>query len=260
MKKNYFFKLTLLFIPVLALLLMSNAGGRFAPASGSPGDGGATCSACHSGGNFNASAMITTDIPVTGYELNTVYNITVTAANSSAPAHGFQLTAERDSDNGKMGTLIAGAGTQLVNSNGNITHTNPNQSSWSFTWRSPTTDEGTVSFYAAINAANGNGQAFDGSDQVVTTSSSSSSLSISEARLLKFEMYPNPSSDEVTIQLPSGTEKAKVGVFDYTGRLISSQEVTNSNRKVDVTNLATGMYIIRVTANNKIGAQQFIKS
>ncbi|MFD2565936.1 choice-of-anchor V domain-containing protein [Pseudotenacibaculum haliotis] len=259
MKKNYLFKLTLFFIPVLALFLMSNAGGRFAPASGSPGDGGATCVACHNGGNFNASATITTNIPVTGYELNTVYNVTVTA-NSTAPAHGFQLTAERDSDNGKMGTLIAGSGSQLVNSDGNITHTNPNQSSWTFSWRSPTTDEGTVSFYAAVNAANGNGQAFDGSDQVVTTSSSSPSLSISEARLLKFEMYPNPSSDEVTIQLPSGTEKAKVGVFDYTGRLISSQEVTSSNRKVDVTNLVSGIYIIRVTADNKIGAQRFIKS
>ena len=125
MKKNYIFKTILLLIPIAALTLMSNAGGKLGGSSGSPGDGGTSCTNCHSGGNFGASVTITHNVPVTGYELNTVYNVTVTGT-SSAPRHGFQLTAEKNTGNSKIGTLVAGTGTKLVNSNGNITHSNPN--------------------------------------------------------------------------------------------------------------------------------------
>ena len=56
MKKNYFFKTSLLMIPTMAFLLMSNSSGKSGAFSGSPGDGGTSCTACHSGGNFGASA------------------------------------------------------------------------------------------------------------------------------------------------------------------------------------------------------------
>ena len=39
-------------------------------------------------------------------------------------------------------------------------------------------------------------------------------------------MYPNPVSDVLNIQLPTGTEKAEVGVFDYTGRLVTSKIIS----------------------------------
>ncbi|MBL4605493.1 MAG: T9SS type A sorting domain-containing protein [Flavobacteriaceae bacterium] len=85
-------------------------------------------------------------------------------------------------------------------------------------------------------------------------------LGIKENKLLSFNMFPNPASDQVNIQLPTGTESAKVFVYDYVGRLMSSQTVTSNNPKIDVTGLSSGMYIIRVTTDDKIGAQQFIKS
>ena len=51
-------------------------------------------------------------------------------------------------------------------------------------------------------------------------------LSISEATRLKFEMYPNPASDKVSIQLPSGAENATVEFYDSLGRLALSKKVT----------------------------------
>ena len=53
----------------------------------------------------------------------------------------------------------------------------------------------------------------------------SSTAGISENKLLSFEMYPNPVSDKLNIQLPSGSEKAEVSIFDYTGRLVSSKTI-----------------------------------
>ena len=85
------------------------------------------------------------------------------------------------------------------------------------------------------------------------------SLGISENNLLNFEMYPNPVSDLLNIQLPTGTEKAEVGVFDYTGRLVSSKTISSNDTAIDVQQISKGIYMIRLAANNKIGVQRFIK-
>ena len=85
------------------------------------------------------------------------------------------------------------------------------------------------------------------------------SLGISENNLLNFEMYPNPVSDLLNIQLPTGTEKAEVGVFDYTGRLVSSKTISSNDTAIDVQQISKGIYMIRVATNIKIGVQRFIK-
>ena len=84
-------------------------------------------------------------------------------------------------------------------------------------------------------------------------------LGITENNLLSFEMYPNPVSDLLNIQLPTGTEKAEVGVFDYTGRLVSSKTISSNDTAIDVQKISKGIYMIRVATNTKIGVQRFIK-
>lgn len=85
-------------------------------------------------------------------------------------------------------------------------------------------------------------------------------LSISEARSLKFEMYPNPASDKVSIQLPSGAENATVEFYDSLGRLALSKKVTRINNKMDVNALSKGIYILKVFTADQIGSQKFIKN
>ena len=85
-------------------------------------------------------------------------------------------------------------------------------------------------------------------------------LSISEARRLKFEMYPNPASDKVSIQLPSGAENATVEFYDSLGRLALSKKVTRISNKMDVNALSKGIYILKVFTEDQIGSQKFIKN
>lgn len=87
-----------------------------------------------------------------------------------------------------------------------------------------------------------------------------STAGISENNLLSFEMYPNPVSDLLNIQLPTGTEKAEVSVFDYTGRLVSSKTISSNDTAIDVQKLSKGIYLIRVASDAKIGAQRFVKN
>ena len=244
-------------IPMMAFILMSNSGGKSGAYSGSPGDGGTSCTDCHSGGNFGASVAITHNIPDTGYLLDTNYNVTVTAS-SSASEHGFQMTAEKVSDDSKIGALIAGSSSSLTNGNANITHTSASNSSWSFQWKSPSTDEGRVTFFAASVAANGNGAT--SGDQVVTGDSGQiSSLSIAEAKWLDFEMYPNPAATELNIQLSSGANEAIVKFYDAMGRLSLSEKIDTSDPQINVSNLSRGVYLLKVLSEDKVGTQKFIK-
>lgn len=254
MKKHYIFKFTLLLIPISAFLLMSSSGGRTDARSGSPGDGGSSCTACHTGGSSGVSANIITNIPTTGYDLNTDYTITVT--KSASAAGGFQLVAENAS-NSKVGSFTAGSGTRV--SGDRITHSSSGNSSWSFTWKSPSSDQGNIKFYSSVVIADGNGSN-GGSDKAINISTSGDSvLGISEANRLDFEMYPNPASESLTIQLPSGSDKAKVQFYDYVGRLALTGYVTDSNNKIDVNGLSSGVYVLKVLSNDKIGSQKFIK-
>ncbi|WP_299048901.1 choice-of-anchor V domain-containing protein [uncultured Polaribacter sp.] len=260
MKKHYIFKFALLLIPASAFTLLSFSSGIGGSRSGSPGDGGASCVSCHQpGATFNTSAIITTNIPEDGYDTNTDYQITINTT-STAPGYGFQVTSERLDNNGKVGTFIATSGTAVQNGGSALSHSQRSSTGdWTFTWRSPATDVGDVKFYAAINAVNNaNGNR---GDEVITISSESVNvLGISEAQRLDFDLFPNPASDQLTIQLPSGSEQATVQFFDYLGRLALTQEISFGNEEINVSNLNSGVYLLRVLSDDKIGSQKFVKN
>lgn len=256
MKKNYFFKFILFLIPFSAFVFMSSSTGRDDGRTGSPGDGGTSCASCHTGGTSGTSVAITTNIPVGGYETSTEYDITVTTS-SSASTHGFQLTAEKTSDDAKVGSFTAGTGSRVTGNR--ITHANGSQNTWSFKWTSPTTDVGNVKFYAASVAANGNGSN-DAGDKTVTTSTNDFSvLGIAKEKQLDFALFPNPSSDNINVQLPTGVTKAELNIFDISGRLVRSAKMTKQNTIVSVIDLSSGIYVLKIQSDGKIGAKQFIK-
>ena len=260
MKKHYLFKFTLLLIPAAAFVLMSNSFGKSGGFSGSPGDSSNSCANCHGGGNFGASVSLQTEIPAGGYDLNTTYGINVDISSTSNSRHGFQVTAEKVSDGTKIGTfIVGGTDTQLTNNDGNIVQTTAgnSQKTWDFNWKSPSSNAGAVKFYVAAVAGNGSGS--DGDQVVTATSTDFRILGIAEEKRLDFDMYPNPASENLTIQLPSGSDKATVQFYDYIGKLALTKEITTSNNKILVDDLSTGVYILKVVSDGKIGSQKFIK-
>jgi len=162
MKKNY----VLFSIPLLGvvLLLMAYSSGSPGGKSGSPGDGGSTCVQCHTGTPNPVADWITTNIPFTGYVPGNTYTITLTGTHAGVVKFGFEVTAE-DGSNSKVGTFILTdpVQTKFTNANNAVTHTSSgntpsgNMKIWTVDWTAPAAGTGEVGFYAAFNAANGNG-------------------------------------------------------------------------------------------------------
>lgn len=92
----------------------------------SPGDM-SNCFACHTGtfNSGNANVVISSNDLVNGYVPGQTYNIQLDVNNTNAAKLGFEVTAEKDTDNSKVGTLLLNDAnqTQFVNSNAAITHT-----------------------------------------------------------------------------------------------------------------------------------------
>lgn len=81
-----------------------------------------------------------------------------------------------------------------------------------------------------------------------------SNVSISEMNQpLAFQVYPNPASQNVNIVLDS--ELFSVEIYNYLGQKV----LTDRNCKIlNINNLTPGSYIVKITAENKIGYQKIV--
>ena len=70
-------------------------------------------------------------------------------------------------------------------------------------------------------------------------------------------IYPNPASSVLNIQLPDSIAISSVTITDVSGKKVAEQ--TGASGQVNVQHLATGLYLIQVTAGDKKFIQKFIK-
>jgi len=138
----------------------------------------ANCTSCHSGtlnrGSFASAFELTGDFTGGGYLPDSTYKITIKHAQSGVTRYGFQVTV-LDKSNKSAGDLTRTSNrtqkrTKVVNGNTRqyIEHTSTgtsktgtNKVDWTFEWEAPSSNIGDVTFYAALNAANGSGTGGD---------------------------------------------------------------------------------------------------
>ena len=71
-------------------------------------------------------------------------------------------------------------------------------------------------------------------------------------------IYPNPSQGNVNIALDQDASNVVVKVFNTLGENVKSFVFEGSNEKLDLSNLAKGMYIIQVTANEQTKSERLM--
>ena len=69
-------------------------------------------------------------------------------------------------------------------------------------------------------------------------------LAIGDVAPASVSLYPNPASATVTV---TGIENARVQLFDLSGRMLCVIERASGNQQIDVSSLATGLYIVRIS-------------
>lgn len=80
--------------------------------------------------------------------------------------------------------------------------------------------------------------------------------SIREYNPLILKIYPNPTSDFITI---STKEKGLITIRDLTGRIIKKIEANEISTTIDLTNQVTGIYLLEFRNENGVSIQKIIK-
>lgn len=70
----------------------------------------------------------------------------------------------------------------------------------------------------------------------------------------EFKVFPNPASGKVFVQ---AAEPAEIGIYSLTGNLVKQQLVASSQNSINVDDLHSGIYFVKMM-NNKIKPQKLI--
>ena len=84
-----------------------------------------------------------------------------------------------------------------------------------------------------------------------------STASVDNNALLGFSMYPNPASNRLNISAKEAIQNA--AVYNVLGKKVMSLEINKSSESIDISNLASGIYLIKYNVNNKVGTAKFVK-
>ena len=74
---------------------------------------------------------------------------------------------------------------------------------------------------------------------------------------ITFSIHPNPATTEITIK--AGNIFNTVEIVNFLGQTVISQNNSTDNVQIDVSNLNSGVYFVRIASENGVNVQKFVK-
>jgi PKD repeat protein len=203
------------------------------------------------GGTYLWSNQATTQSITVNPTVTTTYNVTYTLSGCS-PATASGIVTVTPSP-----TVSLGADTTICEPDFPFLLTAStsganNQFTWSTGEQSQSISIATGGIYT-VNVSNSNG--CTASDVIQITSDPCAS--IEQLTDLVINIYPNPSSDVITIE--SNQEIKNVYLYDSNGKLVYSNTNSSSIYTIDVSKLVIGVYELKLESTNSIAWKKLIK-
>ena len=239
----------------------------------------AGCS-CH-GSSATTTVLVNIELDSAGvatthYKGGMTYTVKMTGSNSSGlTKYGFQLGSINGSaavttptNTGTWSTTSLPASTQYSPAQaGNFVLNMVEQSatistsgtfSETFTWTAPTTGTGTISFWAVLNAVNGNGGTSGDKWNITHVSIPEWVPGVSVQNVadnISINVFPNPVVNTMNIQLSNMQQGTyNLTAFDLTGRTVSNENFAVSGSEyaasINTNNWQAGIYQVVLSNDN----------
>jgi uncharacterized protein YjdB len=174
-----------------------------------------------------------------------VSSITVTGANNdttiTTKAGTLQMLAEvlpADASNDTVvWSVTNGTGEATISATGLLT----------------AAEDGTVT----VKATATDGSAVSGSIVITISNQEDPIISVSDKDLSDVSIYPNPVEAEITIS--GNTSFRSIEIYNVDGTLINRLDNVASTSSINVSELTSGVYIIRLTTANECATKRFVK-
>lgn len=282
---KFTFLYTLLAMLFTAFLFLSNSGGRAAVANegntGAPGDNAfnnRTCQTCHNSAAIqvalNISALDLDGNPVDAYQPGETYRlrVNVNAAVGSPLGYGFQLVSLLNNGQSPVNSWSNPAGNVKLStpSNGRqyAEHASVGaNNTFEADWTAPAAGAGAVTFYAAGNGVNLNGNTSgDGAAQTSFQLPEAGPVAAEERKLasITFDAVPNPATDLVQLRfdLP-GAQTLSIALLNLQGQTLVQEEHTlaqgQHNLPLHLNQFPAGIYLLQLKTSSGIQTLRLLK-
>jgi hypothetical protein len=263
-----------------AALFLNNSSGPIGAGTGDrSGALGATCNQCHgsnsTGANIQVAVLDTLGAVQTSYNPGQRYRVII-SSNMPVPApsisgYGFNLRARADGNTIEAGGFQLNAGQTGVRIANGITveHTQIGTANGiEVRWTAPAAGTDTVTFYGAGVVADRDGSV-QGDIVPVAVQFKFPEAVASNVReaveLSQFVVFPTQAESQINLRFVAAEAgQYTAEVVNISGQVLSTQVFAASQgeqtQSVEVNNLATGTYFVRLRNNqNTIGTKAFVK-
>jgi hypothetical protein len=73
------------------------------------------------------------------------------------------------------------------------------------------------------------------------------------------KIFPNPATDNITVELSGTVKENNLVIFDIEGQRRITCPITQTKTTIDICNLPSGVYFVRVTNDRTVGVKKIIK-
>ena len=81
---------------------------------------------------------------------------------------------------------------------------------------------------------------------------------VSVSQIMNIEMYPNPTSGKVTINIPEFKGDGMVSVYGINGNLVKQEPITTQKFVLELENALPGVYLVKINSGDKQTIEQLI--
>ncbi|MGB1370107.1 MAG: T9SS type A sorting domain-containing protein [Flavobacteriaceae bacterium] len=84
-------------------------------------------------------------------------------------------------------------------------------------------------------------------------------LSTPEFAMKEFEIYPNPTINELNFEFPQNIQSANVQVYNVLGKQILQKTLKKTYPKLNTSSWASGMYVVQIVTDNAVQTKRVVK-
>jgi hypothetical protein len=77
--------------------------------------------------------------------------------------------------------------------------------------------------------------------------------------LTDINIYPNPATDKITIEIPGAIKETNLAIVDIEGQQLITWQINELRTQIDISSLPGGVYFVRLTNNDTVEVGKFVK-
>jgi hypothetical protein len=84
-------------------------------------------------------------------------------------------------------------------------------------------------------------------------------VGINEPQESNLWFYPNPATDKITVESPKEVKGTNLAIVNIEGQQIITCQITEPKTQIDISNLPSGVYFVRLTCERTVSVGKFVK-